>query len=155
MIAHDIHQAPVNLVYNYGEIAELPTYEIAVASEAGFCEMWYWYSEGDCEGSGQAILRKEVTGDDGKPFSQWALHNLGHCSCMGPFSDNLPSSFNLFDDPEEMFSNCTSDLKDEIRPLMREVRKLVNKKPTHPKKPGKSKSIIHDILDALLEGDEE
>jgi len=47
-------------------------------TNSGADEIIYWYSSGSYCGAGTALLRK---GD------QWAVLDLGHCSCYGPWED--------------------------------------------------------------------
>ena len=53
-------------------------------------EAWYWYCEGDWEGTGEMIgwLPNECLGISPNLHLDeaigWFYHNMGHCSCYGP-----------------------------------------------------------------------
>ena len=52
----------------------LQAYEMETLKSLDFDEVWYSYSYGSYEGSGQLIARK---GD------LYDFHDMGHCSCYG------------------------------------------------------------------------
>lgn len=75
------------------------------------------YTEGDYEGGGVALV---------KIGQKWTLHDLGHCSCYGPWDqqdyDHIKS------DPIDFLKNGTT-IYDELLPLLKELdsRKLLSK----------------------------
>lgn len=60
---------------------KLDTWDIKRLQQENFDEVWYSYTSGCYEGSGQMIYRK---GD------LWGHHDMGHCSCYGPIEHLNP-----------------------------------------------------------------
>ena len=73
MIAHNLNTLPTGLSYASSDLSNLDEWDLKQVSDAD--EIWYWYTTGDYEGSGYAIIRK---GD------LYAYSDMGHCSCYGP-----------------------------------------------------------------------
>lgn len=72
----------------------------------------YNYGEGDYEGDGNAIFKK-----DGK-FHEASLH---HCSCFGP-TENLDLKGGK-DTLEELLNNCSEDLNKELDNIVKYIKK--------------------------------
>jgi len=72
-------------------------------------EIWYWYSDGGYDGSGQMLLRSGDT---------YALSSISHCSCYGPCEDSSSIAENQYCPLEELGVNCTKDYLDEVQMLL-------------------------------------
>lgn len=64
----------------------------------------YWYGAGCYEGAGYAIFMRE---------GKWALRDLGHCSCYGPF-DDVDCTEYIYDSLKELYDNCSEDVQKHI-----------------------------------------
>lgn len=69
----EVHQLgrPPGKEYDYSDESELSDSDIERIEAAGVDEIWYWYSYGGYEGSGNCLMR---SGD------MWDVAYLGHCS---------------------------------------------------------------------------
>lgn len=69
----EVHQLspPSEKEYHYGDESELSDYNIEDLQKMGLDEIWYWYVQGDYEGSGNVLMRQG---------NLWDTDSLGHCS---------------------------------------------------------------------------
>jgi hypothetical protein len=105
MIIHNLNKFPAELNYRYGALDELSSYDMGYLNRYYDAdEVWYWYSSGSYEGSGQMLIRK---GD------LYDIHDMGHCSCYGPL-DRMSLSFKPL---EELKSSCSSEYLKEVESL--------------------------------------
>jgi len=89
----------------YGEITKLDDYDIADIG-CGVDEIWYWYSSAPYEGSGQLLARRG---------NEYALHDMGHCSCYGPCERfNFGSGRTL----KQIADSLSDEYMKECRPLL-------------------------------------
>jgi hypothetical protein len=147
MITHDLHRFPDPIDYAHGEISVLDEYDLEEAMKNQICEIWYWYACGDYEGMGQSIVRKAYGDGAGRKNNWWSIHSLSHCSCYGPLNENM-NDLHFFEDPEEMFDQCSEHLKGEMLPLMEMVRK--SEEYSSHAEPEPPESMVDSILDLLL-----
>lgn len=75
MIVHNLNAFPKAKNYPYGDLSAFEDYELRNIESEGIDEIWYWYAQGNYEGSGNVLMRK------GDLFD---IHDCGHCSCYGP-----------------------------------------------------------------------
>jgi len=66
----EIHYLDPPTASDYSDPSEL-SYGLDRIEELGVEEIWYWYSSGSYEGSGELLARKG---------NEWAFHGLSHCS---------------------------------------------------------------------------
>ncbi len=95
------------LDFNYSESCELEDDELKTIEELGADVVFYWYSYGSYEGSGQILFRIN---------KKWYLHDAGHCSCYGPTDDIELTS--PYDSPDDILKNCSEEYQKEIEPLI-------------------------------------
>ena len=68
LIVHNLDPPKEN---DYSDPSELGEYDLERLERAGVEEIWYWYTYGSYEGSGELLARKG---------NEWDFHNLSHCS---------------------------------------------------------------------------
>lgn len=102
----NINQFPKNYNYVYGDLCELDEYDRDRLKKDKVDIFVYWYASGSYEGSGKAIF---CVGN------KWFYHDLGHCSCYGPI-ENISYS-NPKDTVQELYDNCSDELKKELKPV--------------------------------------
>jgi|ERR1035437_4411368 hypothetical protein len=95
--------------YNHSDDSELNDREIDFIESLGVVELWYWYKQGDYEGSGNAL----ALGDNGLYY----VESLSHCSCYGPvenfqLTDPYPSL-------EAILNSGSADYLSNIMPLLK------------------------------------
>lgn len=98
-----------------GEPTELDDYEIRDLEGKGLVKVWYWYTTGSYEGSGQ-LLALDSAG-------KYHVHDMGHCSCNGP-TDGFSTS-DPFDSLDDIARRCSPDLMKDLRVLIEAARSAV------------------------------
>ena len=75
-------------------------------------EAWYWYAEGNYDGSGQLLMRKGTL---------WDMHDMSHCSCYGPIDEARFTG--RYESLEKLWDACTEEQQAEVKPLVGMARK--------------------------------
>lgn len=111
-------------LYNYGKFPDERDYRYYAIEEFNNCELeqlnelniqkaWYWYGEGDYEGTGYILMLKD---------NKYYVHDMGHCSCYGPLEDiNFSRGYDSFDEIE---ANCSKEEYEQIKPLVEMAREV-------------------------------
>ena len=67
----EVHYLDPPTTHDYSDPSELGDGSLHTVESEGAEEVWYWYSSGSYEGSGELLARKG---------NEWAFHGLSHCS---------------------------------------------------------------------------
>lgn len=96
----------MNKIHEFASTDKLSNWDL---ESLDFDEIWYSYTHGYYEGSGDMIVRK------GDLFTH---HDMGHCSCYGP-TDRFSGNFLPWNDLIKMLKRNPDYFSRDIEPLLK------------------------------------
>jgi hypothetical protein len=105
-----VHRITDKMQDDYFEISHLDEYDLENLERLSAVEVWYWYESASYEGDGRMLLRNEN--------NEYALWNMGHCSCYGPL-DHINDDSLYFMDAKTMYENQSEEEKKNTGILFR------------------------------------
>ncbi len=106
---HNINKIPDGVSYSSSDLSEFEEYDLKNVYSENIDEIWYWYTTGSYEGSGQILMRK---GD------LYDTHDCGHCSCYGP-CDRIKFKGKT---KEQLLSSFSEEYKRDCLDLLKKAR---------------------------------
>lgn len=111
MVSHQIER-PAR--YSGYENSRFEEYELKPLAALGLAEIWYWYQQGQYEGAGMVLMRREAEGR-----SVWDSHDCGHCSCYGPTED---VKFTPHDSLQDLGAQYSEEARRDLDPCLDAAR---------------------------------